>query len=136
MGCRHDLLLCCSVRFVVVLRVCLTLFAARCSYNPSPLPSTTLPPFHRILLWAVAFKFEAMTPGMLNVVGIICLGLFLASWDENDKQFSLPGFLMILGASCFSGLRLVGCRASLRPRTPLEQRCFVPKHVATSAKYS
>ncbi|CAM9139902.1 unnamed protein product [Laminaria digitata] len=58
-----------------------------------------------ILLWAVAFKFEVMTPGMVYVVAVICLGLFLASWDENDQQFSLPGLLMILGASCFSGLR-------------------------------
>ncbi|CAM9303284.1 unnamed protein product [Hapterophycus canaliculatus] len=56
-----------------------------------------------ILLWAVVFKFEAMTLEMGFVVLIICGGLLLASLGETD--FSLEGLLLILGASCLSGLR-------------------------------
>ncbi|CAM9894111.1 unnamed protein product [Scytosiphon promiscuus] len=56
-----------------------------------------------ILLWAVVFKFEAMTLEMGLVVLIICGGLLLASLGETD--FSLEGLLLILGASCLSGLR-------------------------------
>lgn len=59
----------------------------------------------RILFWAVAFKFEAMTLSTVFVVAVICSGLFLASWGQTD--FSLEGMIMILGASCLSGLRRV-----------------------------
>lgn len=70
--------------------------------NPTHLALAPVYPA-RILLWAVAFKFEVMTFEMLFVVGSICAGLFMASWGQTD--FSLTGLLMILGASCLSGLR-------------------------------
>lgn len=57
----------------------------------------------RILVWAVLFKFEVLTLKMLLVVVVICLGLLLASLGETD--FSLAGLIMILGASCLSGMR-------------------------------
>ncbi|CAM9284177.1 unnamed protein product [Ectocarpus sp. 12 AP-2014] len=56
-----------------------------------------------ILLWAVVFRFEALTPKMVSVVLITSAGLFMASLGETD--FSTEGLLLILGASCLSGLR-------------------------------
>lgn len=67
--------------------------------------SVPIMPSVRILFWACVFKFERMSFTIFSVVAIICGGLFLASWGQTN--FSLPGLLMILGASCFSGLRRV-----------------------------
>ncbi|CAM9094506.1 unnamed protein product [Ectocarpus fasciculatus] len=57
-----------------------------------------------ILLWAVVLRFEALTPKMGSVVLITCVGLLLASLGEKT-EFSTEGLLLILGASCLSGLR-------------------------------
>lgn len=60
-------------------------------------------PANRILMWAVAFRFEVLTLRTFLVVLGLCVGLLLASEGETD--FSWKGLLMILGASCLSGLR-------------------------------
>lgn len=56
-----------------------------------------------ILIWALVFRFEKLSIQILGVVTVISSGLFLASYGQTD--FSMAGLIMILGASCFSGLR-------------------------------
>lgn len=73
-------------------------------------------------MWSVVFRFEVLTCKTFTVVLGICVGLLLASLGATD--FSWRALVLILGASCLSGLRCVGTCQCRPPFSPWTSVCF------------
>jgi len=57
-----------------------------------------------LLFWSWVCGLERLRCVLLCVIVLMCGGMALASWGEG-VQFSLPGFLLVNAACCFSGIR-------------------------------
>ena len=58
-----------------------------------------------LLLFAILMGLERMSWRLAGVIAVISLGLFLLVEGEDESEFSLAGFFMVLSASALAGLR-------------------------------